>query len=476
MHPLPPTASGSEDSRVYLDRLSGNWRYEDDQGDEWEWTPFVQHVGPAVDQGEVDEETSAPSSSSSAQAPSGHWVKVLDEDLIKAQQAAYSVAGVDESTPSQAVLRRGKKRAASSPSAQPSMSSFTSSNIKSKIPPSKRPKPITSLYVTGLPLDSTASEIASVFSRYGVLLEDDHGLPRVKTYYDDNTGMFRGEALVVYFKAESVELAIQMLDGTSLRGAIGQSSCSGPIMSVRRAEFPTHTSSGSNVTINTNSAEKGSNSYTPSTPGAKEKANSETIGQRRNLSDQERKKIARRVAKLENKLSDWRDDSDSDTIPTAVPPFTTPSQPSKSNHTALTNSNGGRGGGRTVVLTKMFTLSELEEDPTLLLDLKEDVRDECSEMIGGVTNVVLWDQEPEGLITVKFKTSEQARQCVNMMQGRFFARRRIDAFVMSAKPKLRRSGKGPDDAVDSDNEGQGHADKDEEKRRDAFATWLHEAS
>ena len=38
----------------------------------------------------------------------------------------------------------------------------------------------------------------------------------------------------------------------------------------------------------------------------------------------------------------------------------------------------------------MFTLEELEEDAALLLDLKEDVRDECSSL-GEVTNVVLYD-------------------------------------------------------------------------------------
>lgn len=38
----------------------------------------------------------------------------------------------------------------------------------------------------------------------------------------------------------------------------------------------------------------------------------------------------------------------------------------------------------------MFTLKELEEDATLLLDLKEDVREEC-ETIGEVTNVTLYD-------------------------------------------------------------------------------------
>lgn len=46
--------------------------------------------------------------------------------------------------------------------------------------------------------------------------------------------------------------------------------------------------------------------------------------------------------------------------------------------------------GRVVVLKHMFTLKELETDKSLLLDLKEDVREEAS-TLGEVTNVVLYD-------------------------------------------------------------------------------------
>lgn len=45
---------------------------------------------------------------------------------------------------------------------------------------------------------------------------------------------------------------------------------------------------------------------------------------------------------------------------------------------------------RIVVLKHMFTLEELKDDPSLLLDLKEDVREEA-ETVGDVTNVVLYD-------------------------------------------------------------------------------------
>ena len=43
-----------------------------------------------------------------------------------------------------------------------------------------------------------------------------------------------------------------------------------------------------------------------------------------------------------------------------------------------------------MILKHMFTLDELKDDPTLLIDLKEDVREEC-ENLGVVTNVVLYD-------------------------------------------------------------------------------------
>jgi HIV Tat-specific factor 1 len=85
---------------------------------------------------------------------------------------------------------------------------------------------------------------------------------------------------------------------------------------------------------------------------------------------------------------------------------------------------------RVVVLKHMFTLEDLEKDASLLLDLKEDVRDECSSL-GEVTNVVLYDVslklllfisfntlpaveqlEKDGVMTVKFRDPLSADACV----------------------------------------------------------------
>lgn len=99
----------------------------------------------------------------------------------------------------------------------------------------KKPRSATAIFVSNLPLDAQVEEIATTFSRYGVLLEDGEGNPRIKMYHDEKTGMFKGEALVVFFKPESVELAIQLLDDTYLRAASGV--LEGPRMRVEKAEF-----------------------------------------------------------------------------------------------------------------------------------------------------------------------------------------------------------------------------------------------
>jgi HIV Tat-specific factor 1 len=85
--------------------------------------------------------------------------------------------------------------------------------------------------VSGLPPDTTASELAARFGKFGVLMEDDEGTPKIKLYADENE-QFNGEALVVYFIEDSVDLAIAMLDEAELR--VGES---GTMMRVKKAEF-----------------------------------------------------------------------------------------------------------------------------------------------------------------------------------------------------------------------------------------------
>lgn len=69
------------------------------------------------------------------------------------------------------------------------------------------------MYITGLPIRVTPESIQKVFGKYGVILEDiETGVAKIKMYKTEDG--FRGEALVVYFKEESVKLACTMLDDT----------------------------------------------------------------------------------------------------------------------------------------------------------------------------------------------------------------------------------------------------------------------
>ncbi|KAF7288638.1 RRM domain-containing protein [Mycena chlorophos] len=313
--------------RIYFDRDSNTWRYEESDGTEMEYD-----------------------------GATGKWVALVGEEQLRLQQAAYSVSGVDEETPAAPVLaRENKKRKEpedytfATPQAGPSKRGKKDEERKSKN---------TAVFVSGLPVDAELDEIVERFSKCGVLEEDDDGDPKVKMYALDD-GTFSGEALVVYFKEDSVFLAERMLDDAELR--IGDSTT---VMRVAKADFA-HKSGG------------GSHS-----------------GESKPRKTIDKKKASRRIVKMQKKLADWDEE---DGFGPSLADDELGSAPTKNS--------------RVVVLKHMFTLKALEKDASLLLDLKEDVREECS-TLGEVTNVVLYDKEPDGIMTVKFRDALSAQACV----------------------------------------------------------------
>lgn len=89
---------------------------------------------------------------------------------------------------------------------------------------------------------------------------------------------------------------------------------------------------------------------------------------------------------------------------------------------------------KTVVLQNMFEPKEFDLEPTLLQELREDVRLECSKF-GDVRKVAIYDRNPSGVITVTFREPEEADDCITALNGRWFAQKRITAETWDGKTK-----------------------------------------
>lgn len=313
------------------------------------------------------------------------WIPVLDESQFEEQQKAYKVSGVDEDEPVEAMKRKRKKEYVNG---EDEGGRTIKAPKKSKAP--LPPRANRAVYVTGLPLDVTVAEVAEVFSRKcGVIEEEiDTGQPRVKLYTNDK-GQLKGEALIHFFKAPSVDMAIMLLDDTDFRLGDGQGSGK---MRVQAADM----------------------SY------KKSQQDDADQKERPKTSMKDKQKIIKKTQKLDARLADWSDDEPS-TIVEASSKW-----------------------DKVVILKHMFTLQELEEDPAAILDIKEDIREECSKL-GEVTNVVLFDLEVDGVASVRFVNAEAARACVNVMDGRSFAGQKVEAYISDGKEQFKKSKKKADD-------------------------------
>ncbi|XP_078374970.1 17S U2 SnRNP complex component HTATSF1-like isoform X2 [Oculina patagonica] len=81
---------------------------------------------------------------------------------------------------------------------------------------------------------------------------------------------------------------------------------------------------------------------------------------------------------------------------------------------------------RIVVFKNMFDIAEFEKNPILITDLRDDMKAEC-EKFGEVRKVIVFDRNIEGICSVAFSTFEAADACLPVMNGRWFAGRRITA-------------------------------------------------
>ncbi|KAK4185514.1 putative nuclear mrna splicing factor-associated protein [Podospora australis] len=360
------------------------------------------------------------------------WIPIIDEALIEQQQRAYMMPGADDDDDdSSATQGQGRKRKMDHSNDREQDSSENKRNGRKKPQrPPQQPKQNTAVYVTNLPLDATVEEVAELFSKKcGVIAEEiDSGRPRIKMY-TDSAGNFKGDALVVFFKPQSVDMAIMLLDDTDFR--FSPSGLSSGKMRVQAAEM-SYKKTKYDDSENNNNGNKKKNTVDTGAAGDDEEQKAAQKQEANKQRSQDKAKIIRKTQKLSAKLADWSDDEPSAIYNTAAEKI----QP-----------KGGKW-DKVVILRHMFTLEELEEDPAALLDIKDDIREECAKL-GPVTNVVLYDLEEEGIVSVKFQTREAAEACLQLMHGRSFAGQTVEAFFATGREKFRKSKDKDDGGKDS---------------------------
>lgn len=245
------------------------------------------------------------------------------------------------------------------------------------------------IYVSNLPKDTNEDEIESIFSKYGLIAEDLEGNKRIKLYKNED-GSLKRDGLVVFYRPESVQLAIEMMDDQELR--FGDNSNGTVRVEIADSSYK--------------SKSKDQNKEPLKGPPKKE------------YTKQEKNEMTKKLKQMNNKIAKWDDDE----------------LPAKKNTKA----------DKIVVLKHIFTLEELQEDDAAELDIKEDVRDEC-EKIGPVTSIQLYNLEKDGILTVKFETADQAQACVKIMQSRYFDGRRVEAWIMEPHERFKKSNKFDED-------------------------------
>lgn len=180
--------------------------------------------------------------------------------------------------------------------------------------------------------------------------------------------MPKGDGRCCYIKIESVDLALNILDGYLFRDHT---------IKVERAKFSL----------------KGT--YDP-TRKPKRKKN--------NKKDKEKQK------KRMEKLFDWRPEK----LPTERPK-----------------------NEKVVVIKNMFDPKMFEDDPKLILEYRSDLREECEEKCGSVRKVEIYDLHPDGVATIAFNEFDDSDKCIELMNGRFFAGRKLDAQHWDGKTKFK---------------------------------------
>jgi len=83
-------------------------------------------------------------------------------------------------------------------------------------------------------------------------------------------------------------------------------------------------------------------------------------------------------------------------------------------------------GLRIVVLKHMFDPNEAKEDSQYYDGLRMEIGQEVEEKVGQIDKLTVFEGNPQGVVAIKFKKPSAAEKCIKLMNGRFFAGRKLE--------------------------------------------------
>jgi len=114
-------------------------------------------------------------------------------------------------------------------------------------------------------------------------------------------------------------------------------------------------------------------------------------------------------------------------------------------------------GFRIVILKHMFTPLEAKPDRDKFFDeLKEEVGAEIEKKCGEIEKFTVFENNPDGVIAIKFQNGSSAHKCIETMDGRFFGQRKIECFYFDGKTNYK----------------VGASEEEERERAKEYEKWL----
>jgi HIV Tat-specific factor 1 len=123
---------------------------------------------------------------------------------------------------------------------------------------------------------------------------------------------------------------------------------------------------------------------------------------------------------------------------------------------------------RIIVLEGMFHPHDFSQLANSLAndeeDLQQEIAEEC-EKFGAIDKITLFARNPRGIVVVKFSTSFAAQECIRVMNGRFFAGRKIKCYFWDGVSNY---------SITTEQKQEEEEEKQEASRLDEFGDWLEQ--